>query len=256
MDTSVPEDFKPYVARNRRIGAIAFDMWITDPVAEEWYGGERSFDLPECVWLLSHVRTGMKVADCGAHHGFLTVAFSKAVGPTGIVQAWEALPLNAAVIDKNLSLNACNNVIVRPVALGDERKMVPLWSHTSNCLIPWRDAAYGNCEVQMVRLDDEIPVDVEVDLIKVDVEGSDLEMIRGARRVLTQRPIIDLELHCCLFENRNEVVAEIFSILEPLAYTYSVLARGDDVVRDGGWKIDLMELAQYENPHVFCLPVQ
>jgi hypothetical protein len=88
------------------------------------------------------------------------------------------------------------------------------------------------------------------------VEGSDLEMIRGARRVLSQRPIIDLELHCCLFENRNEVVAEIFSILEPLAYTYSVLARGDDVVRDAGWKIDPMELAQYENPHVFCLPAR
>jgi FkbM family methyltransferase len=256
MDTSAPEDFKPYVARNRRMGAITFDMWITDPVAEEWYGSESSCDLPEWVWLLSHIRTGMTVADCGAHHGFLTVAFSKAVGPTGIVRAWEALPGNASVIDKNLSLNACNNVIVRPVALGDEPKMVPLWSHTSNCLIPWRDAAYGNCQVQMVRLDDEIPVDVKVDLIKIDVEGSDLEMIRGARRVFTQRPIIDLELHCCLFENRNEVVAEIFSILEPLAYRYSVLARGDDVVRDAGWKIDAMELAQYENPHVFCLPVR
>jgi FkbM family methyltransferase len=251
----VAKDFKPYIARNRRTGGFTFDMWITDPVADEWYGKERGHDLPECVWLFSHIRAGMKIADCGAHHGFLTIPFSKAVGPTGVVGAWEALPANAAVISKNLALNSCHNVFVRPLALGDERKTVRLWTHTSNSLVPWQNPEYGNDEVQMVRLDDQIPADVKVDLIKIDVEGSDLQMLRGARRVLSQRPIIDLELHCCLFENRNDVIAEIFSVLEPLSYAYSVLARGDDVVRATRWSINLTELAQYDNPHVFCLPV-
>jgi FkbM family methyltransferase len=251
----VAEDFKPYIARNRRMAGFTFDMWITDPVAEEWYGGKSSHDLPECVWLFSHIRAGMRVADCGAHHGFLTIPLSKAVGPTGVVGAWEALPRNAAVINENLALNGCHNVFVHPLALGDERKMVRFWTHTSNSLVPWQSPEYGNDEVQMVRLDDEIPAHVKIDLIKIDVEGSDLQMVRGARRVLSERPIIDLELHCCLFEHRNDVIAEIFSLLEPLGYAYSVLARGDDVVRSTGWNINLMELAQYDNPHVFCLPV-
>jgi len=43
------------------------------------YGGERSHDLPECVWLFWHIRAGMKVVHCGAHHGFLTIPFSKAL---------------------------------------------------------------------------------------------------------------------------------------------------------------------------------
>ena len=81
-----PGDFTPYIARNRRVGGFTFDIWITDPVAEEWYGGESSHDLPECVWLFSHILAGMKVADCGAHHGFLTIPLSKAVGPTGVVE--------------------------------------------------------------------------------------------------------------------------------------------------------------------------
>ena len=250
-----PGDFTPYIARNRRVGGFTFDIWITDPVAEEWYGGESSHDLPECVWLFSHILAGMKVADCGAHHGFLTIPLSKAVGPTGVVGAWEALPRNATVINRNLALNGCKNVFVHALALGDECKLVPFWTHTSNSLIPWQKPEYANDEVQMVRLDDQIPAHVKVDAIKIDVEGSDLQMVRGARRVLSQRPIIDLELHCCLFENRNGVIAEIFSILRPLSYVYSVLARGDDIVREIGWNIDLTELAQYDNPHVFCLPV-
>ena len=245
-------DFQPYIARNRRIGGSTFDMWITDPVADEWYSSQSGGDFPEFVWLFSHTRAGMKVADCGAHHGFLTVAFSKAVGPNGAVGAWEALPANAAVISKNLVLNGCHNVIVRPFALGDERRTVRLWTHTSNTLV---SAEYGNNEVQMVRLDDEIPAHTKVDLIKIDVEGSDLQMVRGARRILSQRPIIDLELHCCLFENRTAVLAEIFSILEPLSYEYSVLASGGDVVRAKGPNIDLTELAGYDNPNVFCVPV-
>jgi FkbM family methyltransferase len=246
--------FAPYIARNRRVGNITFDFWITDTVADKWYARDDSNDLPECAWLLSQVREGMTVADCGAHHGFLTVAFSKAVGRKGRVGAWEALPDNAAVIDRNLSLNGCDNVVVRAVALGDQHRRVPLWSHTSNCLIPWKNTAYGNSEVEMVCLDDEIPPDTRIDLIKIDVEGSDLQMIRGARRVLSGKPIIDLELHCSLFANRVATLTEIFAILEPLGYSYSVMARPEDVTHPIGWRLDVGELGRYGNPHVFCLP--
>ena len=79
VNALLAEDFKPYIARNRQTGGFTFDMWIADPVAEEWYGGERSHDLPECVWLFWHIRAGMKVVHCGAHHGFLTIPFSKAL---------------------------------------------------------------------------------------------------------------------------------------------------------------------------------
>ena len=47
----------------------------------------------------------------------------------------------------------------------------------------------------------------------------------------------------------------MISILEPLSYEYSVLASGDDVVRARGPNVDLAELAGYDNPNVFCVPV-
>jgi FkbM family methyltransferase len=254
-DIAEPEAFEPYIVRGQKLGPYTVDLWITEPVAAEWYDGRESFDTPEFVWLLAHLREGMKVADCGAHHGLSTIAFSKAVGPSGIVGAWEAFPPNADVIEKNLALNGCDNVVVRPLALGDENKTVRLWTHTSNSLIPWSEPIYGNTEVQMVRLDDEIPSDIKADLIKLDVEGSELHVLRGAGRVLSARPIIDLELHCHWFEDRNATLAEIFSLLQPLGYVYSVLSRPNETIRAVGWNIDLAELAFYENPHVFCIPV-
>jgi hypothetical protein len=107
----------------------------------------------------------------------------------------------------------------------------------------------------MVRLDDEIPNDIKVDLVKLDVEGSELYVMRGAGRILSTRAIIDLELHCAHFEDRNGTLSEIFSLLKPLGYVYSVLLRPHETVRAVGWEIDLAELACYENPHVFCTPV-
>ncbi len=178
--------FQPYIARNHTMGPYKYDLWITDQVDEAWYGSECQ-DLRETTWCLAHIREGMTLADCGAHHGVFTVVFSKAVGPTGRVMAWEALPKNAAVIEKNLMLNQCKNVVVRPFALGDERKrMLLLAGDDGNTALARndQDADGAMIEVESVRLDDEISKDTRVDFIKIDVEGSDLKMMRGAQRVL------------------------------------------------------------------------
>jgi len=251
--------FQPYVVRNRRTGPYTYDLWITDHVAETWYCGER-LEMPEVLWCLAHIREGMTIADCGAHHGCLTVVFSKAVGPAGRVAAWEALPKNAAVIERNLRLNQCTNVIVRPHALGERRERMPLLVSDGGDTVLLRDRPEGDktaaIEVDCVRLDDEVPRDVRLDFIKIDVEGSDVQAMRGGRRVLSQRPIIDLELHNHLYRDRIATLSEIFGMLAPLEYVYSVLPDPcKDTVHAAGWHLDLAELAAYDNPHVFCLPV-
>ena len=200
----------------------------------------------------------MTIADCGAHHGILTVVFSKAVGPTGRVMAWEAVPKNAAVIEKNLVLNQCKNVVVRPFALSDKRKRISLLAGDGNTALAKDDRDVGEAviEVEGVRLDDEISKDTQVDFIKIDVEGSDLKMMRGAQRVLAQRPIIDLEIHNFLYRDRLATLSEMFRMLAPLQYVYSVLpAPHCGNIQAIGWKIDLSELAKWDNPHVFCLPI-
>ena len=77
----------------------------------------------------------------------------------------------------------------------------------------------------------------------------------GAQRLISQRPIIDLEIHNSLFKERRETLERMFAILNPLGYTYSILPTPRAPMEAVGWNMDLAELAKHNNPHVFCLPV-
>jgi FkbM family methyltransferase len=247
-------DFEPYVFRNCQMGSYTFDMWITDPTAQLWYAGH-NHNLVDKRWCLDHIRQGMTVADCGAHHGQMTVVFSKAVGATGKVLAWEAFPSNAEVIEKNLQLNGCANATVRAFALGDELKRLPLHVDDNNTRVAWADPPAETTRwVEVRKLDDDISPHLRIDFLKIDVEGSDLQMMRGARRTLAQRPIIDLEVHNFLFTDRQATLTEMFAILEPLSYQYFILPENSDTVLAVGEAVDLRELIQYQVPHVFCMP--
>ncbi|MGD9617431.1 MAG: FkbM family methyltransferase [Alphaproteobacteria bacterium] len=246
--------FKPYVANDLEVGPYRYSMWIADPVAETWYSGKDQ-NLPERCWCLNHLREGMTVADCGAHHGSFSILFSKAIGPRGRVIAWEALPENAEVARQNLILNECVNAEMRPYALGDIRGQLSLHDDggNTNRRVDW--SGTGEVRVRVVPLDEDAQ-DIAFDFMKIDVEGSDLQMLRGARKALARRPILDLELHNALFADRLVTLSEIFSILIPLRYVYSLLPEVRGSIGPPVKEIDLAALAQIENPHLFCLPDQ
>jgi FkbM family methyltransferase len=248
----------PHIVHNRRMGPYTYDLWIVDQTAAEWYSGSENHNTQEFDWCLAHIKPGMVVLDCGAFHGATTVVFSKAVGEKGKVGAFEALPRNAAVIRRNLVLNKCVNATVYPNALGDTRGSVVLDANHSNAIVQWNADPAESADLAYV-----IPLDhwaahasVTVDFLKIDVEGSELQMLRGARSVLAERPIIDLELHNFLFADRRAVLEEMFAILQPLEYVYALLrVPHEGYVEALGWRVDLAELARWDNPHIFCLPV-
>ena len=86
------------------------------------------------------------------------------------------------MIEKNLMLNQCKNAIVRAFALGDAHKRIPLPASDGGNTVLARSGQEVDeteiIEVESVRLDDEISKDTRVDFIKIDVEGSDLKMMR------------------------------------------------------------------------------
>ena len=250
-------EFEPYIARNRHAGPHTYDLWITDALAEAWYGGD-DHGIPEVLWCLAHIREGMRVADCGAHQGIWTITFSRAVGPQGRVTAWEATPTNAVVARKNLMLNGCTNATVRTLALGEERKrlFLSLSGEGDNACYNETNCAAAQVEVDCVRLDDEILPGGGLDFIKIDVDGSELHVMRGAKNVLlSSRPILVLEIHNFLYADRHKMLAELFALLQPIRYTYSILSEPLGAVRDTGENINLSEIANYHNPHVFCRPM-
>lgn len=252
----VAGQFEPYVARGRVLAPYVFDFHIEDETGKLWYDNSPNQWMPERQWCLNHIREGFTVLDCGAHHGMMTILFAKKTGPTGRVIAWEALPSNALVIEKNARLNNCSNIVVRPVGLGSTRKRVRFIHNLGNIVtvenVP--EDSDASDTIDIVALDEDVPKGLTVDFVKIDVEGSDLDVLRGATSILSQRPILDLEVHNFLFKDRIEMLQSIVEILEKGRYSYEVLPEifSDIVTVEGA--LDVRWLSQFDNPHVFCMP--
>jgi len=129
------------------------------------------------------VPAGGVVLEGGAHLGFVTVHAARATGSNGRVVAFEPDPTVRDVLRENLELNGvADRVDVHGLALGAEAGTVGLYvsGDTSSLFAPRGEA---NCvEVAVVRADEVVggPVDV----VKLDVEGSELAALRGMERLL------------------------------------------------------------------------
>jgi FkbM family methyltransferase len=251
--------FRRYVARDRHCGSDTFDFLIVDPVARAWYDSSADQGLPEKFWCRDHIKPGFHVVDCGAHHGMMSVLFSKWTGPAGRVTAYEIARGNREAMLKNLALNSCTNVTVRPFGVGDRSGSVSINALNGNAVAHVLND--GNAAVhrlprlrsaKLVALDDDLD-GRRVDFVKIDVEGSEVAALRGARRIISERcPILCLELHNFYFVDRRAALREIFSIASPRIYRFEILPDVLDPIRP---LTDLDEVERYENPHVFCTPL-
>jgi FkbM family methyltransferase len=157
---------------------------------------EKRFEIEELSFVRSFLQPGMTVLDIGAHHGLYTLLASKRVGPTGKVIAFEPSQRERKTLRHHLVLNRCQNVIVQELALGNESAECGLYvvehcSGACNSLKPpATDAKTTIARVRMARLDDVLlkhNID-QVNFIKLDVEGAEREVFKGAARLLDCRP--------------------------------------------------------------------
>jgi FkbM family methyltransferase len=131
---------------------------------------------------------GAKVVDVGANVGYNSVYAARRVGPRGRVVAIEPAADNLRVLQENISTNGLTNVAVHAVAAGRANEVRDLYLRGEvsavNSLFP--DSMYaevtGTEQVRVAPLDDL--VDFEPDLVKIDVEGAELDVLAGMPRLL------------------------------------------------------------------------
>jgi FkbM family methyltransferase len=144
------------------------------------------------------VHRGMTVYDIGAQAGFYSLAFSKLVGDSGHVYSFEPLAENCANLVDHLRMNGIKNVTVHQMAVSEQSGIVDFQIAESNAMgsITNEQGFYRVCAVALDTCIEKGVLPPLPDLVKMDVEGGESRVLRGAVRLLSQgRTIWLVALH-------------------------------------------------------------
>jgi FkbM family methyltransferase len=191
------------------------------------------------------VQPGFTVIDIGAHIGYFTRLFSELVGPSGRVIAFEPDPTNFNLLARNTARRRNVTVLNKAVADTDGRIKFYIHAHSgSHSLVGENeDSVVDEIAVEAVTLDTfwEQHGCFPVHLVKIDVEGAEPLVLRGAERLIHENPELKLVVEFCPANlHRAGVAPEAF--LEQLGgYGFRPLAiRGDGELIDVG-RIDMKD---------------
>ena len=183
------------------------------------YRGERQ----EIASVLRSLDPGDVTVDAGAHKGAYTYWMRRAVGERGRVFAFEPQPRLAAYLKAVGASLGWENVIVRECALayrvGLGTLRVPRVGSSQGAALSEGTAGQNDLAmpVRLATLDDELAGAGRVALLKVDVEGHELAVFRGAARVLAEdAPIVLFE--CEQRHLRGHSMEDVFAHLRGLGY--------------------------------------
>ena len=137
-------------------------------------------------WLRANVRPGMVAVDVGAHIGFLTLTMAALVGPGGRVYAFEPVPESLRYLRANRRLNRARGVKVVAAAAGPAAAATRTFHVTksSDCAGFYAHSfsrTVRTTEVRQLTVDSMVP---HADVVKIDVEGAELEVLEGMPRLL------------------------------------------------------------------------
>jgi FkbM family methyltransferase len=144
-------------------------------------------------------KIGDIIIDVGAAFGFYTILASKRVGQQGKVIAIEPQPDNFEMLNRNIKLNKLANVITLNYAVYSKKTTLKLYSTYSIIQERARQNLQDYIEVSADTLDNllgHVGIN-QVNWIKIDVEGAEYEVLRGAKHVLRTNKHISIlvEIH-------------------------------------------------------------
>ena len=134
------------------------------------------------------LRPGDVFWDVGAHIGFFTMQAARLVGEDGQVHAFEPLAANRARLEGGIELNGFGNVTIHATAvaeLGGERMLYESSGTTMWSLVAPEGGA--GVVVPAATLDDLARTLPRPRVIKIDVEGAEVDVLRGGIRLLAGR---------------------------------------------------------------------
>ena len=188
--------------------------------------------------LFSLCNPGSYVIDIGANIGWTLLNLGK-LSQYGRVVGFEPDGYNYEACSENLRLNSLENVTLVQIGLGAQASRVMMEVRTpsnrgGNRISPVN--GYGSTEVNIKRLDDveEISAWPRVDLIKIDVEGYELNVLMGAEGILLrEKPVLFIEIDDNNLRDQRHSAEMLLQFLRKTGYRNMIHATTNELITEG-----------------------
>lgn len=226
QDAPVKSNFIPKLVRfSDSLGE--FDFWINSEVCGSWYPPDAWVRGPEYQQLGRLIKPGDRVLEVGCNIGFTTMLLSRFVGETGYVLAVDVVPDNVILAQATAFLNSARNVCILQTAVGEAQGEIG-FSNQLNGLLN-RDASskapLTSCDV----LDKKFG---PFNALKVDVEGYEGFVLKGATRLLSRFPKLALEIHSTAITGYGMTVDDLLCLFHAEKYEGMMYARHNPQLED------------------------
>jgi FkbM family methyltransferase len=182
--------------------------------------GVARYDALQVAWFSNHLTEGDIAVDIGAHCGVYSILMAAKCGHTGHVVAFEPDPRSREMLVKNLNLNTrIRRPAVEACACSDETGQATLFSGRGNSQ---SSLARSAVELSVAHNTEEIQVPVvtldfyllernlpEVRCVKIDAEGAEIRILKGAKRILLSNADFVCELHPYAWPEFGNTLAEL-----------------------------------------------
>ena len=204
---------------------LPFTLDLSDYMQRSIYAG--GYELGETVLVKAHVKRGMTVVDIGANVGYYTALAAKLVGHSGRVLAFEPSPSAFSKL-QGMVKGRCDHVRLFNVALGSCEGSLTLYhppgdEHNLNpSMYQYRQGMVG-VTVPVTTLDSVLDAIERVDFLKIDVEGYEPLVFKGAIKSLESGKIRNIlyESNPRMLSLANNSAQELYKQLTSLGYRES-----------------------------------
>ena len=230
----VPNAYQYAPGNYRQIyrNGLNFQVDISDYIGHYLYFG---FLDEGIATLFSLCQKNYNVIDIGTNIGWVALNFAR-LSKTGKVIGFEPDPFNYRVCKDNIDRNALTNLIVLPYGLGETSAQVNMEIRTpdnrgENRIAP--QGSSGSVIVDIKKLDDinEVSSLPNIHLMKLDVEGYELKVLRGAVNTLKKhKPTLFIEVDDDNLNDQGDSSKDLISFLKSNGYSSILQAETNEKI--------------------------
>lgn len=188
--------------------ALSASMWL-DP--DDRRGDE--------VFLAAYLKQGNIVLDIGANIGTVALASAALVGSSGRVFAFEPHPRIFKYMNANIRMNGCKNIEAFNIALGDRDGTLILsdWYSDDQNRVQLNQTSGKGQKIRVNSLDAVLAGKLKginhIALLKIDVEGFEIFVLKGAPEILSRSECVYIESYDAHFQKYGYSTNDLLQLL-------------------------------------------